>query len=654
MADGKLAVIAGLAGIAGALILWRRRRSKQIDLEAAATAHSRPRWPVPRALTEFLVQRRAESSESKEQFIFDSYQKGGLLYKQGFIDACCRDLKLGLDEPELERVFSTMMDVRADSENNEVGMDVNEFKRALRERFFIRNIVPLPIRQKSKVLPATFDVSKSTKDNYTGDGDQFSIGGQFASIRQRRDHAYHGFYAKERQAWQDAVIGTVCQRTTPQPKPWLVFTCGAMGAGKGYALGWMSREGYFPLEQIVHIDPDHFKQVMPEWDEYVRHSREIGRPTHAGNMCHRESCYLQEIAAEVAMQKEQNVWIDGSLRDHVWFSSVFDDIRARHPSYRIAIVVVQVAPETVRQRVAARAAATGRDIPEQQLQQSLDAVEASISKLGPKADLVARIDNSELVPRLGLVSINDFSGAWAQLGQRFARTTPAPKDFPTSLAPLFVARAEGVTMIAHKGPLVLFGHAAHRMVLEMSGMRHTVITSPAVPVTLDAEAREMALIPMKAMCFVWINPTAGGADPSWRLRRSDASLAERSLFEVGGFAYFDEDSQLLAINALTPEKQPHMLQFGQMQAWTASRCSCLASCRWAEVTVPHMIERGASKFCWVPPTERLEGRFLTWREPAWTAPMGGGFAYQLKACQADGTPIKHRYVFFPVLTAHVD
>lgn len=38
-----------------------------------------------------------------------------------------------------------------------------------------------------------------------------------------------------------------------------VYTCGPMGAGKGYALSWMSKHSFFPLEDIVHIDPDHFK-----------------------------------------------------------------------------------------------------------------------------------------------------------------------------------------------------------------------------------------------------------------------------------------------------------------------------------------------------------------------------------------------------------
>ena len=93
-----------------------------------------------------------------------------------------------------------------------------------------------------------------------------------------------------------------------------------MGAGKGYVLSWMSRSGYFPLENIVHVDPDHFdptptptpsptltpphpnpnispaanqvdpdhfKRLMPEWPGYTAQSE------RAGNFCHRESGYLQ-------------------------------------------------------------------------------------------------------------------------------------------------------------------------------------------------------------------------------------------------------------------------------------------------------------------------------------------------------------------------
>lgn len=77
---------------------------------------------------------------------------------------------------------------------------------------------------------------------------------------------------------------SVVRRTEPQPNPWIIFTCGPMGVGKvghpgvswrlvimptivhtqGYTLYWLSANGYFPLENIVHVDPDHFKRCMPE------------------------------------------------------------------------------------------------------------------------------------------------------------------------------------------------------------------------------------------------------------------------------------------------------------------------------------------------------------------------------------------------------
>ena len=66
-----------------------------------------------------------------------------------------------------------------------------------------------------------------------------------------------------------AVIESIAVRTEEQTRPWCVYTCGPMGAGKGHALGWLSEHGYFPLENLVHVDPDLFKQMMPEWRGYV-------------------------------------------------------------------------------------------------------------------------------------------------------------------------------------------------------------------------------------------------------------------------------------------------------------------------------------------------------------------------------------------------
>ena len=35
----------------------------------------------------------------------------------------------------------------------------------------------------------------------------------------------------------------------------------------------------------------------------------------------------------------------GSLRDHKWYRHIFDDIRRRHPEYRVAILYVTASEE---------------------------------------------------------------------------------------------------------------------------------------------------------------------------------------------------------------------------------------------------------------------------------------------------------------------
>ena len=57
-----------------------------------------------------------------------------------------------------------------------------------------------------------------------------------------------------------------------------------MGAGKSHTVRWMWEAGYFPLEAIVHLDPDLFKTAMPEWDGYVALD-----PMSAGQRTQRES-----------------------------------------------------------------------------------------------------------------------------------------------------------------------------------------------------------------------------------------------------------------------------------------------------------------------------------------------------------------------------
>ena len=131
-----------------------------------------------------------------------------------------------------------------------------------------------------------------------------------------------------------------------------------MGAGKSHTVRWMWEAGHFPLEAIVHLDPDLFKTAMPEWDGYVALD-----PMSAGQRTQRESGYLVEIAQAAAMAEgrrvsaggrredtsmgasatrpghvRRHIWVDGSLRDLNWYRAVFGSIRRSHAAgvYRVS------------------------------------------------------------------------------------------------------------------------------------------------------------------------------------------------------------------------------------------------------------------------------------------------------------------------------
>ena len=129
-------------------------------------------------------------------------------------------------------------------------------------------------------VPPDYDFSKSTKEvhaTFVNDGDSGSAAattaitaiGEYAAIRQTRDASYHGYYTKERQAYQDVLIRNVVCSASVKAAPWVVFTAGAMGAGKGYTVAWMFNQGIFPINDFISIDPDHFKHELPEWQGYV-------------------------------------------------------------------------------------------------------------------------------------------------------------------------------------------------------------------------------------------------------------------------------------------------------------------------------------------------------------------------------------------------
>jgi len=263
-----------------------------------------------------------------------------------------------------------------------------------------------------------YDYSKSTAENYSQpqserannsnvrlsnilqnisleeSGSRLHVG-DYVEIRKSRDYSYHPIYTRDRQVLQDRLIrDVVCGSREPQKSPWIIFTAGAMGAGKSFSLNWMSQNGYFPLENMSVLDPDEFKKALPEWQGYVKKN-----PLRAGELTHLESGYLVEIAQEALLQRRTNIQVDGSLRDWRWYVQVFKSIKKQYPEYHIGIMYIYARKEVVYKRVEKRAKITGREVPLETLNASIEQVPASVQKLRNHCDFVAYVDNSEL-PKL--------------------------------------------------------------------------------------------------------------------------------------------------------------------------------------------------------------------------------------------------------------
>jgi predicted kinase len=242
-----------------------------------------------------------------------------------------------------------------------------------------------------------FDVYKSTEENYKSDDMMFY--GAYAHLRKTLDYTYHKNYRKDRQILQDAIIGDTLdapritdysgQVCTTPTEPFLVFTAGAMGAGKSHTLDFINERGSFPLSGFVLIDPDQVRQRLPEFSLLIAQDQ-----LTAGELTRKEAGYVVEILTLAALQSGKNVLVDTSLRDYEWYKQYFDKIRKEYPKVKLAILHIVAPREAVFQRAEARGKLTGRVVPRKTLEMAFEQVPKSVEILREKVDIYCALCNA--------------------------------------------------------------------------------------------------------------------------------------------------------------------------------------------------------------------------------------------------------------------
>jgi Zeta toxin len=274
----------------------------------------------------------------------------------------------------------------------------------------------------AKLDKRPFDFLISSEENNKSDDMRFY--GKYAHLRRTLDYSYHCNYTFERQKLQDAIIDSMLDAVliedehgnvgTVPTKPFIVFTAGAMGAGKSYTINKLVESGRFPLKAFVIVDPDEIRRILPEYYIYIEHN-----PERAGDLTRKEAGFIAEILTLAALQSGKNCVVDGSLRDHDWYIEYFARLRIEYPKFMQAILHVTAPREAVFARAAKRAEMTGRVVPEETLEKALRQVPESVNILKHHVAYYAEINNPPDAPDVELVepagsTWNDFRRQWDQ------------------------------------------------------------------------------------------------------------------------------------------------------------------------------------------------------------------------------------------------
>jgi glutaredoxin/predicted ABC-type ATPase len=368
--------------------------------------------------------------------------------------------------------------------------------------------------------PADYDFTESTKDNNCATADMQNHAkhfhekeSMFATSRLKLDQQYHGMYKVDRQRLQDSIVYDVIMEGLARASPWIVFSAGAMGAGKSHVVRWMSNQGYFPLPDIVKVDADSMRTYLPEWKSYIDADRWT-----AGELTRREAGMCVEIATDAAMHHRKNIWVDGSFRDSSWFEGVFTRIKQQFPHYRIAILYVAAGEEVIMERVHSRGSRTGRFVPEAEILDSFERVPRSVEHLRSMADFVAYIDNgggekgSDTEPRLlsyynakdGIVKFEDATCAnnWSVCTERWATLPVLRQEHSSGLrdTALKMIRADNVVLFTKtfcifcerlKTRLKALGIEYRERVLDTHTTRFVGDAPPPAPINMDISPRTM-------------------------------------------------------------------------------------------------------------------------------------------------------------------
>eukprot|EP00667_Euglena_gracilis_P019111 EG_transcript_20405 len=147
-----------------------------------------------------------------------------------------------------------------------------------------------------------YDYSKPTSEVYAASKVEFAP--KYEEVRRLLDYSWHPHYTLQRQLFQDHLVDQVfANASAARPaRPWILFTAGPMGVGKGYVMQHFEREGLLNLQDWVQSLPDWFREQLPEYPGYLAYNH-----AKAGLQTQQEAGLLAEIVVHEALRRGSNL-----------------------------------------------------------------------------------------------------------------------------------------------------------------------------------------------------------------------------------------------------------------------------------------------------------------------------------------------------------
>jgi hypothetical protein len=134
--------------------------------------------------------------------------------------------------------------------------------------------------------------------------------------------------------------------------------------------------------------------------------------------------------------------------------------------------------------------------------------------------------------------------------------------------------------------------------------------SPVSPITMDDHTKQIANIPFDAKYMAWGYPLSGIqlVDEITR-NKMDVTLPENSFVLFGGFIFFNENKELVQVNAVFNGDN---IRFNGPKTLTYSDIygSLVKNGRLQEITNQEFLDANIQSFCWITPNENLNGKII--------------------------------------------